>query len=87
MRKLLLLCPLVFLLTGCAPTGDDLFRKRDERTYPDPALGVKNTESETYSTQLMASPPSSPAASVQSAPVKNKSVPTPMPAPAPPRAK
>ena len=62
MRKLLLLCSVAFLLSGCAPTGDPLLRVRDERNFPDPALGVRNLESETYSTQIMASPPSSPAA-------------------------
>lgn len=75
LRKLLLLCPLTFLLSGCAPSGDPVFRARDERNYPDPALGIKNSESETYSTQIMASPPASPAASVQSAPVAHPPVP------------
>jgi hypothetical protein len=77
MRKLLLLCSFAVVLTGCAPTGDPLLRVRDERTFPDPALGVKNSESETYSTQIMASPPSSPAAEVQSAPVTHKPIPAP----------
>jgi hypothetical protein len=77
MRKLLLLCSLAVLLTGCAPTRDPVFGPRDERTFPDPALGVKNPESETYSTQIMASPPSSAEAGVQSAPVTQKTVPAP----------
>jgi hypothetical protein len=69
MRKLLLLCCCAALLAGCAPTGDPMLRARDERNYPDPALGPKNSESETYSAQQLASPPSTPAAQVPSAPV------------------
>jgi hypothetical protein len=77
MRKLFLLCSFAVVLTGCAPSRDPVFGARDERTFPDPALGIKNPESETYSTQIMASPPSSPAAAVQSAPVTHKQIPAP----------
>jgi hypothetical protein len=75
MRKLILFCACAVLLAGCAPTGDHLLRERDWRNFPDPALGIKNAESETYSTQQLASPSASPAASVQSAPVTHVQAP------------
>ena len=81
MRKLLLLCSAAMVLAGCAPTGDPVFRARDERLYPDPALGIKNFESEAYRTQILASPPGTPPASAQSAtPVSKTAAPVPAPA-------
>lgn len=58
MRKYLLLCSFALFLAGCAPTGDPGLRAREERPYPDPSLGTKNSESDWYSGQVIAAPSS-----------------------------